>query len=466
VLLHPGSSAAGGASAATHTGAMAGDYQIMRTKVKNAGVVFVDTLEQLVDASELMVRLPAMPVGGAAILAESGAYKAMALDFCEKIGLELPPFTPAVDAALRAVLPDFIPPTNPMDLTAQALVDPDIYRRTLPLMIGDPQCGSLVLTIILTDESTSGLKIPPILEAIRVLRTDESAAPKPIIFAGMDEGARILPEYIEELRSLGVTFFPTPERALRALSIVTEWSALHQWRAISESPRIPHVPLAPIPEHGVIPEYRSKEILKSVGIPIPEGALAHSLAEATKIAQQIGFPVVLKAQSANLSHKSDIGGVVLNLKDAPALADGWAQVQTNIARKMPELILDGILVEKMGAPGVELIVGARNDPDWGPVALVGLGGVLAEALHDIRLLPPDLPVEAIVAELYKLNGASLLRGFRGTVAMDVRAAAEIISRLGRLVLATSSFREVDLNPVILYPNGEGAVALDALIVTA
>jgi acetate---CoA ligase (ADP-forming) len=465
VLLHPGSSAAGRNSAATHTGAMAGDYQTMHTKVRHAGVVFVDTLEQLVDVSELMVRLPSMPVGGAAILAESGAFKAMALDFCERIGLELPAFTSGVDAALRAVLPDFISPTNPIDLTAQALVDPGIYRRTLPLMIGDGRCGSLVLAIILTDESTSGLKIPPILEAIRALRDENAGPQKPIIFAGMDEGARILPEYIQELRRLGVTFFPSPERALQALSIVTEWSAEQQRRQISERPSVslPHIPIR---ESGVVPEYRSKEILKSAGIPIPRGALARSLEEATKIAHQIGFPVVLKAQSANLSHKSDVGGVVLDLRDAAAVADGWTRLQSSIARKMPKLILDGVLVEQMGAPGVELIVGARNDHDWGPVLLVGLGGVFAEAFKDIRLIPPDLLVEAIITELYKLSGAALLRGFRGAVAPDVRAAAEIVCSLGRLVLSSESILEVDLNPVILYPEGKGAVALDALILMA
>jgi acyl-CoA synthetase (NDP forming) len=188
--------------------------------------------------------------------------------------------------------------------------------------------------------------------------------------------------------------------------------------------------------------------------------------EATRIAHKIGFPVVLKAQSAKLSHKSDAGGVILDLRDAAAVAEAWKQLHCYIARKMPELILDGVLVEQMGAPGVELIVGARNDRDWGPVLLVGLGGVLAEVLRDIRLLPPDLPVEEIVTELYKLAGSALLRGFRGAAASDVRAAAEIVSSLGRLILSAESILEVDVNPVIVYPEGKGAVALDALILTA
>src|SRR5262249_19220557 len=179
-----------------------------------------------------------------------------------------------------------------------------------------------------------------------------------------------------------------------------------------------------------------------------------------------GFPVVLKAQSANLSHKSDAGGGVLNLKDDAALPDGWARLQNSIVRKMPRRTLAGVFVEERGAPGVWRVVGARKDQDWGPVLLVGLGGVFAEALRDIRLLPSDLPVEAIIAELYKLSGAAVLRGFRGAAAPDVRAAAQIVSRLGRLVLSAESVLEVDLNPVIVYPEGKGAVALDALIVTA
>jgi acyl-CoA synthetase (NDP forming) len=462
VLLHPGSSSAARASAATHTGAMAGDYEVMRTKVKAAGVVIVDTLEQLVDVSELLMRIPSMPRGGAAVLTESGAFKAMTLDFCERIRLDLPAFTPDVDAALRAVLPDFIPPTNPMDLTAQGLVDPDLYRRTLPAIIGDERCGSLVLAIILTDESTSRLKLPPILDAIRFMRSNPDVASKPIVFAGMDEGAQIPSAYVEELRGMGVCFFPSPERALQALSILTEWSTTRD-RVRSSQP-VTRFGIGP--PFGVIPEYRSKEILKQAGIPVPAGALARSLEEAVSIARQMRFPVALKAQSARLSHKSDAGGVILHLRDADAVADGWRRVHDVLALKMPGLVLDGVLVEEMAAPGVELIVGARNDRDWGPILLVGFGGALAEALRDVRLLPPDLSVEAIMQEMYQLNAAALLRGFRGNPAPDVPAAAEIVSKLGMLMLSAESIMEVDINPLIVHPEGSGASALDALILTA
>jgi acyl-CoA synthetase (NDP forming) len=140
-------------------------------------------------------------------------------------------------------------------------------------------------------------------------------------------------------------------------------------------------------------------------------------------------------------------------------------MQADIARAVPDLQLDGILVETMGQWGTELIVGAHSDPEWGPVLLVGLGGVLAEALGDTRLLVPGLGRDAVAAEIHKLKSAALFRGFRGAPELDIEAAAEIVVKLGELVLANPSIREVDINPVIVYAKGSGAVALDALIVT-
>jgi len=455
VLLHPGRSSAARASAATHTGALAGNYEAMRTTVAHAGVVVVDTLEELVDVSQMLIRFSSLPHGGTAVLTESGAYKALVLDFCESLGIELPALSSSTENVLRQTLPAFILPTNPFDLTAQPLVEPELYQKVIVPVLSDDHYGSLVINIILTDRSTSGIKFPPIIEAIKTARPT-----KPVIFAGVDEGADILPAYVEELRGLGVPFFPTPERALRALARLTESAA-----KLKRSQARPDIRLAKIelPASGTVAEYKSKEVLAAAGIPVPAGAFARTLDEAQEISARIGFPVVLKAQSANLSHKSDAGGVILNIADAEALASGWKRLYDNIARALPELVLDGVLVERMGQRGTELIVGAKHDKDWGPVLLVGFGGVLAEALKDARLLPPDLSIEAIVEELYRLKSAPLLRGFRGSPAMDVRAAAEIVCRLGAVMLANPAIKEADINPVVVYPEGQGALALDALI---
>jgi acetate---CoA ligase (ADP-forming) len=453
VLLHPGSSGAARASAATHTGAIAGDYDVMRTKVADAGVIVVETLEELVDVSHLLLRCPALPSGGTAVLTESGAFKALTLDLCERLGLAVPPLSDQTVTALRAVLPEFIPPSNPLDVTAQGLVDPDLYRRTLPPLLADDSFGSVVLTIILTDESTGALKLPPILDAISTFNLK-----KPIIFAGLDEGAWINPEYVARLHGLHVPFFPTAERAFRALARL---NAVRSEPSITTEARA--VPILRLP-NGVLTEYESKKIFRAADFPVPTGELARSLDEAIAIAEQIGFPVALKAQSVELLHKTDAGGLVLNLRDRDELATGWERLRKNLSQSRPNLLLDGVLVERMGEKGVEFIVGARNDPEWGATVVVGLGGIFAEALHDVRLLVPGLTVEQIVAELHRLKGAALLGSFRGAPAPDVRAIAEVGRRLGDFMLAHREVAEVDLNPVVAHT--KGATVLDALIVVS
>jgi acetate---CoA ligase (ADP-forming) len=449
VLLHPGKSAAARKSAETHTGAMAGDHAIMRAKVSRAGVIVVDTIEELLDVTELCLRCPPAR-GGACVLGESGSFKALTLDFCETVGLELPAMAARTEAALRSFLPDFVGVTNPMDLTAQGLVDRDLYRKTLPPLLADEAFGAIVIGIILTDEWTSDLKLPPIIETLKALKPI-----KPVIFAGLDEGANTPSHYVEELRALGVPFFPTTERVFRALA---------HFLNRSEAPKVAKAAGPKILfDAGVLPEYVSKGVLATLGVPVPKGAMARTLEEAQKEAAAIGYPIVLKAQSPRLSHKSDAGGVVLNLKNAEELAEGWKKLHASVGAYKPGLNLDGVLIEQMGARGAELIVGARNDAEWGPVVLVGFGGVLAEAFGDVRLLSADLSNAEIVAELRKLKSAKLLDRFRGAPPVDVDAVADIVAKLGALMTANPQIVEVDINPVVAY--AKGAVALDALIVT-
>src|SRR6185437_4096265 len=203
VLLHPGSSKAARVSAATHTGAIAGDYQVMHTMVTNAEVMHVETMEELVDLTQLLVRAKQLPSAGAAIFTESGAFKAFSLDLCERVGLELPALPSETERGMRDVLPPFIPPSNPLDITAQALVDPSLYRRALPHFLNDDAFGSVLLAIILTDVTTRDLKLPSIIDAIKSLPTE-----KPIVFAGLDEGAPFESDGINTLRNLGVACYP------------------------------------------------------------------------------------------------------------------------------------------------------------------------------------------------------------------------------------------------------------------
>ncbi|WP_294294187.1 acetate--CoA ligase family protein [uncultured Sphingomonas sp.] len=451
VLLHPGTSSAARESAATHTGAMAGDWQLMRAKVERAGVILVDSLEALGDVVELAVRSRPVTAGGVAVLTESGAFKALTLDLAESIGLALPQMSGDTAAAMRAAIPDFIPVSNPMDLTAQALVDPDLYRRTLIPLLADDAYAALVFGIIQTDPATAARKFPYIIDAVKGLNPT-----KPVIFAGLDDGAPVPPDYIAGLRAIGVTYFPSPDRAFRALRHLIRWAE----RDFTHADAAPFALDLP---RGVIPEYRAKQLLAPVGIPFPQGGFATDMTEAKAVAGRVGYPVAIKAQAAALSHKSDAGGVILNIADDAALEAAWDRLYDNVAAYDATIALDGAQVEAMGKRGIELIVGARNDPDWGPVILVGFGGVTAELLHDVRLLPIDLTRQAIIAELRALKQGALLDGYRGSSALDVEAVADLVTNLGRVLAGMPAIREIDLNPVVVYSRGEGVVALDALI---
>ncbi len=454
VLLHPGKSSAARESAATHTGAMAGDYKLMRALVSRAGVIFAETLEELGDIAEIAVRCAALPSGATAVLGESGAFKALTLDLAEELGLPLADLHDEDSPLLRAALPPFVPVSNPLDITAQGLSEPAIYTRCVEALLADDRVGTVITGIIQAEAITCTIKIPPILAAI-----EGKVLTKPVIFAGLDEGAQVPAERVAALRAAGIPWFPSTERALRAVTRLTQWSA--QDLSGNDLPALPLAGLESV--SGVIPEYRSKALLEPIGLSFPKGGFAASAEGAVAAANSVGYPVAMKAQAAALGHKSDAGGVILNLADADAVREAWERIHGNVTAYSAAITLDGVLIEAMGKRGMEMIVGAKNDPEWGPVVLAGFGGVTAEILQDVRLLTADLTQDAVEAELMKLRSAALLSGYRGSPALDVPALAALIVKLGQVLRAEPWIREIDLNPVILHPLGEGVVALDALM---
>ena len=214
-----------------------------------------------------------------------------------------------------------------------------------------------------------------------------------------------------------------------------------------------------------IHEYQGKAVLRKFGVKVPDGELARTVDDAAAVAKRIGYPVVLKAQAAALSHKTEAGGVMLNLTDDGALRSAWDSLIKNVKRAAPEIILDGVLVEKMSPKGVELMVGAKRDPAWGTVLLLGLGGIWVEALGDVQLLPGDASKEQIIEALGKLRSAKLLAGVRGAPPVDIEAVAQVAVSIGRLMQTVPELTEIDVNPLMAHAKGQGATALDALIVT-
>lgn len=454
VLLHPGKSSAARESAATHTGAMAGDYKLMRAKVERTGVIFAETLQELGDIAEILIRCAGMSHPSAAVLGESGAFKALTLDLAEELGLPLADLHDEDSPELRAALPPFVPVSNPLDITAQGLSQPVIYTQSLGALMDDARVGAVVAGIIQSDPITAKIKVPAIVAAL-----DGREISKPLVFAGLDEGADMPAHYIADLRARGIPWFPTTERAFRALAALTRRAALDLTNAAPIA-----LPVAGLGDYaGVVAEYQAKALLGPLGISFPSGQFAANAEAAVAAAEAVGYPVAMKAQAAALGHKSDAGGVMLNLGDADAVRAAFPKMVANVAAYDAGINLDGVLIEKMGKRGLEMIVGAKNDPEWGPVVLAGFGGVTAEILADVALITPDLSEEAIVGKLYGLKQAALLKGYRGSPALDVAALAKLIRQISAVLLAEPGILEMDLNPVILHPAGEGVVALDALM---
>jgi acetate---CoA ligase (ADP-forming) len=456
VLLLSGHSVAARDSAKSHTGALAGDYAVIEALLRRDCVLLVQSLEELFDVAELALRFPAPPSKGLAIVTDSGAIKGLALDYCETLGLDLPPLSPGLAATIQAELPDFVDASNPLDLTAQAITHPEMYERTIKPLLADDAYGSLLLAVIIGEASDFAVAkgktcLKPLV-----------GSPKPVIIGLLGDEVNVPASIITDARAAGIPFFRSPERALRALARLTTYGRSVE-RARMRQAVAPIVP-PPLTGGGTLTEYASKRYIAKLGIQIPTGMLVGNLLDATQAAAAIGFPVALKLQAAALPHKSDVSAVLLGINDDTQLAHAWAKLQ-QVGSRYPDLAIDGVLVEAMAPRGLEMIVGARRDPDWGPVTLIGLGGVWAEALHDVRVLPVDLDLDEISEEIGKLRGAPLLRGMRGEAARDVAALATTVQRIGSLLAAQPEIREIDLNPVTVYDAGEGVLALDALIVT-
>lgn len=456
VLMHPGRSQRAREAAKSHTGALAGDHQVMRTLVEREGVVVVDSMDEMFDVTAILARYP-RPVteGGAAVASNSGALRGLALDFCEDIGLQLADFQPATMQALSQILPDFMAPDNPLDLTAIGMQKPEIFGLSAQAILDDPGVGSLIMPLMGGSPAQQVAKADSLLPVMQASR-------KPVCFVIMGDSGPLGSEFLERVHASGMPFLRSPDRAMRAMAHVHRYGRLHAEAAERSGAQagLRRDDLQP----GPLAEFKGKQWLRELGISTPKSGLARTPAEAEALAREIGYPVVLKAQADTLMHKSDVGGVAVNLRDAQALGDAWQRIQSSVARHCPDIALDGMLVEAMSSPGLELVVGGRRDPNWGVVTLVGLGGIWIEALHDVRLLPPDLTEAQILRELQRLKGAKLLSGLRGAPPVDVAAVAAVVRRLSALMLANPGIAEIDINPLIALPAGQGIVALDALFV--
>lgn len=457
LMLSPGRSAKAKAAVSSHTGALAGDYAVMRTIVTHSGIALVDTLDELVDTAEVLARFPNPPTNGPAVMTFSGAFCALAYDFYEDLGLEVPSLSPLTEAYLKPLVPSFIPPKNPLDLGTATIWQPELMEIGPKALLDDPALGGLVISApVGTNPALSMKYLNYLIAAVK-------GSAKPMIYAPLGDRAPLPDEFLDLAREQRMMISRSADRSMRAMAQTT----LHARARERAKDSVKHLPFANLPKlgSGAQPEWLGKQFFAAAGVRIPDGTLAKTVDEAASVAKRVGFPVVLKAQAGALAHKTEAGGVILNIKDEPGLRSAWQTLHDNIKKHQPDLKLDGVLVEKMAPKGLELVIGAKRDPLWGPVLLVGLGGIWVEALGDVRLLPPDLSEKAIVEELLKLRTAKLLKGFRGSPAVDVAAVAKTVAVVGRIMTTVPEITEIDINPVFAHGVGEGVTAVDALIVT-
>ena len=454
LLMHPGSTERARESARSHTGALAGDYAVMQTVLRHAGVVQVETMDELIDTAALLARWPQGATKGAAIVSNSGAVRGIALDFCKGIGLDVPKLSPETEAALRPIVPSYVPVDNPLDLATAGMGQGDIYGKTARIMLADDNIGCAILPMVPGTPALQMAKanslVPLVLEETR-----------PVAFVIMGDEVPLTPEFTKRIADSRIPFFRSPDRAMRAMAHLYHYGRrLQRLSAARVRRRHPH---RRCPATVAIPEHRAKDFLRAAGIAVPPGALAPNIIQARAIAARIGYPVALKIQSPDIPHKSDVGGVALGILTPDVLDSAWEQMEMRIAASCPSAKIEGVLVERMASPGFEMILGARRDQEWGPIVMVGLGGIWTEALEDVRLFPAGLSPEAIAEEIEQLKGARVLAGIRGAPPLDVAGLAATAAKLGALMLAHPELDEIEINPLIVRPRGQGVLALDALM---
>jgi acyl-CoA synthetase (NDP forming) len=449
VLMLVGRSVKARKAAQSHTGALVSDFATVRTQVEDAGSIVVTTMDETMDLVAILQRFPVPPAKGPGILTASGAYVALTNDLAEEIGLDLPELEPTTLKTIKETLPSYGNFGNPLDTTAG--FSPEMLSIVTKVLIDDPNVGMLFISF-------------PIRTAVPVKAFNEGMAhsSKPKVMVALGDTWPLADDVEAAVKESPAVFSRSSDRMLRAIALYTRYGRnLARPRATVASPPIPGLPKL---GRGAQPEWLGKKLIAAAGIRIPDGALARTAGEAATLAKQIGYPVVLKAQAASLPHKTEVGGVALNLINEAAVRAAWDTMMRNVKHAAPNTKLDGALIEKMSPRGIELMVGAMRDPGWGTVLLLGLGGIWVEALGDVQVLPATADKVQIIEALGKLRAAKLLIGMRGAPPADLTAVAEVVLRIGGLMLSVPEITEIDINPLTVHAKGEGATALDALII--
>jgi acyl-CoA synthetase (NDP forming) len=457
VIVKVGRSEPGQRMALAHTGHMTGSDKVTDAFFDQYGVIRVDDLDELLETSGLFTRTREPESDGLGIYAISGGTGALMADLAGWAGLRMPTLTEETQAQLRELIPEYLTVANPVDNGAQT-VKSGMNRRLMDVTLADPGVGILVCPITGVLPSMSKIVTTDIVDCYR-----EASKPVIVIWGSPvvdDEGYRILVEG-------NVPMF----RSFRACAIGLErylgyWRkrAVHEVREVAE-PSVPAQVADLLAGDGPLSELESAEVAAAYGIPVAGSALVGSADDAAEAATMAGYPVVLKACGRGILHKTDAGLVRVGLTEEGAVRAAYEELASAGRVAAGEGGFDGVLVQEMVAGGEEVIVGASQDPQFGPVVLFGLGGVFTEVIEDVSLRVAPLTRRDAHEMIREIKGFPVLDGARGRPKADLEALEELILNVSRMAMdLRDRVQELDLNPVRVRPEGMGVVALDALVV--
>jgi acetyl coenzyme A synthetase (ADP forming)-like protein len=460
IVIKAGTTGAGSRAVSSHTGTLAGSERAYEAAFHQTGIIRARSVQELFDYSIAFARQPLLPNDRIAIVTNAGGPGIMATDACERAGLQLASLEAETMEALWETLPTAASVLNPVDLLGDALAGR--YGLALDQVLHDPNVGGVL--VILTPQVMTQVE-----ETARLVGERSRSVDKPIF--GCFMGHAMVEPGIQVLNQYGVPNYPVPERAVAALAAMMRH---RRWRerppltveAFQVDRQKVRGILRQVRSEGrvAIGDVEARQIMEAYGIPTPTTFLAHTPEEAARFADEIGFPVVLKIASPDILHKTDVGGVKLNITTSADVRDTFELMIYRANRYVPDAEVWGCLVQEMVQGGKEVIVGMNRDPHFGPVMMFGLGGIYVEALRDVafRVVPLDRrDAREMIGEIRSHN---LLRGVRGEQPSDVEAAALAILRFSQLAVDFPEIAEFDINPLTVFEEGLGVIGIDMRLV--
>jgi acetyltransferase len=463
LALKTGRTMSGQAATASHTGALAGVHTAFRAACKQAGVIEVENIEEMFNAALALAHQPLPKGNRIAILTNAGGPSALAADWLNPAGLTLAHTSPEIQTTLRTFLNPQAGVEGPVDMLGGA--GESHYLRALEALLADPGNDGVLVILVPMVLSDSGAILRTLVSAIQAAKTH-----KPVLACLMGEAS--LKEAFAVADEGGLPAYRFPEEAVRAFGIMRQRAAWletkHPQPAVVKGVKSQRardlLSAARQTSLRALDAATGRAVLEAYGLKTPKDVLATSPEEAAALAKKIGFPVALKLASPDILHKTEVGGVLLSVADEGAAREGWQAIVARARAVHPEADICGVQVQQMVRGGQEVILGVKRDPVFGPLVMFGLGGVYVEALADVSFRLAPLSRQEAEEMITEVRSAKLLEGLRGASPADRSALVDAILRIGQLAADSPEIAELDVNPLIVLPAGQGALAVDVRII--